>query len=498
MKSSIRFTASSRGKDRTGRGQLEIDDQLVAVRRRKELPVDLAETQIGQRERPAVMAKVMRRKRMARRSRADRRAGNPARRRLDRTCRRRLQQHRPQDRREQDRHEPRGDQRDRHHLEQRDGVFAALAFREADRHEARDGDERADQHRRGKRPVGKACRRLDRCRPPQAAQHGVHRGHRVIDQQRQRDDQRAKRHPLQVDLHGLHDEEHDGQSHRDRNGDHRAGPHPQRRKLTTRMMPTACQSEVVKSPIARSTTCGLVGNQEGSIPTGRSASGPCHRRVTSSPSSRISPPSAHGNRQRDGALAVYVQQGLRRVDEAAPHGRDVAEPDRARPLATSVHLQHVGLGGEGPRHAQGEVLGARVDHTRGAHHVLRRDGVEDLAVVQPHGRHAVGLELDQDLFVLHAHPLDLADPIDLAQQAGSHDIDAVAQLAVGKAVGGEGVDDAEDIAEIVVEERPEHALRQGVADVADAVAHLLPDLGARVRAGRHLQDRHRSSRSRDG
>jgi hypothetical protein len=48
---------------------------------------------------------------------------------------------------------------------------------------------------------------------------------------------------------------------------------------------------------------------------------------------------------------------------------------------------------------------------------------------------------------------------------------------VRETVGGEAVDDAEGVAELVVEAGPDDAGRQGVADVADALADVIPDVG---------------------
>ena len=47
--------------------------------------------------------------------------------------------------------------------------------------------------------------------------------HGVVDQQGQRDDQRAERDALQVDADELHDREHDGERQRDRQRDDGAG-----------------------------------------------------------------------------------------------------------------------------------------------------------------------------------------------------------------------------------------------------------------------------------
>ena len=84
-----------------------------------------------------------------------------------------------------------------------------------------------------------------------------------------------------------------------------------------------------------------------------------------------------------------------------------------RPSATSVTSSTSVSDVKAPETRRARFSVPELIDARRPHHVLRRDGVEDLAVVEAHGRHAVGLELDQDLFFLHADPLDLADPVDL-------------------------------------------------------------------------------------
>ena len=66
-------------------------------------------------------------------------------------------------------------------------------------------------------------------------------------------------------------------------------------------------------------------------------------------------------------------------------------------------------------------------------------------------------------------------------------VDVVPQLPVCEPVRGEPVDDAVGIAELVVEAGPDDALRQGVADVADLLADLIPDVRDLRRGGRVLQ-----------
>ena len=71
----------------------------------------------------------------------------------------------------------------------------------------------------------------------------------------------------------------------------------------------------------------------------------------------------------------------------------------------------------------------------------------------PRAGQLLGGELDDDGLVLGAEDLDLGH-IRHAQQPRADALGVVAQLALREAVGGEAVDDAEDVAELVVEAGP--------------------------------------------
>ena len=79
---------------------------------------------------------------------------------------------------------------------------------------------------------------------------------------------------------------------------------------------------------------------------------------------------------------------------------------------------------------------------------------QDRLLVEPERGDLAGREFEIDHLVLRADQLDLAD-VGHGQDLGAHILDIVAQLAQADAVGGEGVDVAVDVAETVVEERPD-------------------------------------------
>ena len=132
------------------------------------------------------------------------------------------------------------------------------------------------------------------------------------------------------------------------------------------------------------------------------------------------------------------------------------------------------------------VLVRRVDDAGGNHGVLLGDRREHLVEVQLEVGELLRREAQVHLLVLIAEDLDLAD-VRRAQELGPRRLGEVACLARREAVIGDAVDDAEDVAELVVEEGPDHALRQRHLDVADLLADLVPDVLDLVARRRLLQ-----------
>jgi hypothetical protein len=110
--------------------------------------------------------------------------------------------------------------------------------------------------------------------------------------------------------------------------------------------------------------------------------------------------------------------------------------------------------------------------THGVLSVNRRD---QGGTVNAEPRELLGRKLDDDLFILGAEDFDLGD-IRHAQQPPPDFVDIIPQLAVRKSVRGEAVDDAECIAKLVVESGADDARRQGAADVAHTLSHIIPNI----------------------
>ena len=159
---------------------------------------------------------------------------------------------------------------------------------------------------------------------------------------------------------------------------------------------------------------------------------------------------------------------------------------KKRPLARKLIGLEAFFRRELAGNADGDLFGSCIDRAAGLDGVLRLQRLYQLGNVEPHGGELLGGELQVDLLILGADEIDLGN-VRNAEQLATQALGMVAQLAMRKAVRGQGEDERIGVAELVVEERTLHALRQGLLDVADLLARLIPQIGHVGRTGGILE-----------
>jgi len=362
-----------------------------------------------------------------------------------------------------------------------EAVFAGTALREADRHEAGHRDEGAGQHRKRRRGVGVGGGPDLVVALFELGDHHLDRDHGVVDQQAEGDDQRAERDALQRDAGELHDDERHRQHQRDGDCHHHAGPPAERQETHQKHDRDGFHQRLGELADRFLDDMRLVGDQA-HVDTDRQlrvdalgasldvlAEG---QRVTAR---------RHGNSQSDGRFALIAEQGLRRIDIAAADLDDIAQAEKAA-VGREVDGLQAFLRREAARYADGDALGASFDHAARSHGVLCLQRLRQRVDVEAERGNLLGRELKIDLLVLHTDQVDLGD-IGHAQQFGADALGVVAHLAAREAVGCQRVDDGIGVAELVIEIGAIDTRRQVLADVADFLAHLVPEV-------RHLGGAH--------
>jgi hypothetical protein len=194
----------------------------------------------------------------------------------------------------------------------------------------------------------------------------------------------------------------------------------------------------------------------------------------------------HGDADTERFLALPAHLLLRRVHIAARHRGDVAEAEDAVVGADRDRAHRVERV-EGARGTQVDAVAGGIEHARRRDGVLLGQRLDDLRRLDAQrGQARVG-DLDEDLLVL------LADEVDLghtrhAQELGADAVAERLQVLVREAVTGDGVYVGVRVTELVVEERTLDAGRQRLADVTDALAHLVERV-RHLRHGRAVLDR---------
>ena len=192
---------------------------------------------------------------------------------------------------------------------------------------------------------------------------------------------------------------------------------------------------------------------------------------------------AHVDADADGRLAVDAEHLRGRIAVAALNLGDVGEfveasIDPEVEVGNALGLQE--RAGNVDKH----VLVRRVDDAGGHNRVLPRDRRQHFVEAELEIGELLGREAEIDLLVLVAKNLDLAD-IGRTQELGPCRFGEVARLARREAVVGDAVDDAEDVAKLIVEEGADHAGRERRLDVTDLLADLVPDV-VELALGRRL------------
>ena len=180
----------------------------------------------------------------------------------------------------------------------------------------------------------------------------------------------------------------------------------------------------------------------------------------------------HGDAEADRLLPVDAKHRLRRVGRAALHRCDIGQPNHPVPHR-EVHVEKIGFRLESPGYAQGHGLIPGLERTRRTHDVLALQGRQQNRPVDAQIGQFPHREFDEDPLVLGADDLDLGY-VGNEQEPGTDVLDVIPQLPTGEPVGGEAIDDAERVAEPIVEERSDRAGRQGMANIRHQVANLIP------------------------
>ncbi len=215
------------------------------------------------------------------------------------------------------------------------------------------------------------CRRVDLAVAlRQAIQCRVRGRHRIVDQQRECDDQCSQRYPLHVDAGHLHDRKHDGQGQRDGQRDDEARADSEADEADHHDDGDRLQQRGHEFADRVADHDGLVGDEcrlDSDRQIGRDLR---HRPLDSATKRENVAAIAHRDGKADCRLTIDPKHGLRRIYVAAPHLRDVTQAEGAT-AGDKIDSSEVPLGLEAAGHSNGNGLLAGLDHTRGTNDVLR-------------------------------------------------------------------------------------------------------------------------------
>ena len=387
--------------------------------------------------------------------------------------------------------DPGHQQRQRHHLENRTGVFAGAGLGGGDGQKAGGGDQRAGEHREGGAGPGEAGRLQAAEALLHFDRHHLHGDDGVVHHQAQRQHQRAQGDLVQADVEVVHQREGHCQHQRNRQRHHQAGARAQREEAHQQHDHQRFDQHLHEFADAGLHRRRLVGHLAQRQARRQRVLQALELGVQVFTQGENVAAVLHRHRQADGVFAQKAHARFGRVAEAAEHLGDVAQAQGAAVHVdgeTADLLHRPELAG----HPQADPVAGGLEEARLGHRVLRLQCLLHRAHGNAQGRQLGVGQLHPDFLVLDAHQLHLAGVLH-ALKGELQALGVVLHQRVVETGPGERVDVAEGGAELVIEERPLGVRGQGVLDVANLLAHLVPEIrdfrGVHVVAGheQHLR-----------
>ena len=186
----------------------------------------------------------------------------------------------------------------------------------------------------------------------------------------------------------------------------------------------------------------------------------------------------HRDGEPDRRLAIESEHRLRRIRIAFAYRGDIGETEE---FAVGIEIDALQIVDrvECTGDADRVFLETGLDDAGRRDRVLLLQTRDDLIATDTQPGQLVSVEFEIEFLVLGADQLRLRGILD-RQYLCANSFDVVAQLAVREPVGRERVDNAEDVTELVIETRPQNALRQCRFYVGDLLADLVPDVRDRL------------------
>ena len=304
--------------------------------------------------------------------------------------------------------EPRCDERDGRHLKNRTCVLAGRRLRHGDGQKTGDGDQRSRQHRKCRARVGEARRAHAVEALLHLDDHHLDGDDRIIDQEAERQDQRAERNLVQADAEHPHEHESHRQHQRDRYRHNEAGAQAQADQAH-RQHDDHGFGERAHEFVDRALHGARHARHRVDVDAHRQArldardfALECAAEIDhvtalrhrNAETERFAPHEAHARDRRIHVIAVDARDVAKPEQPAVRPDRDVAYVIGRPEFAADAHVYAVGRG---------------MKHARRRHCVLRLQGLDHELRVEPKiGELQVG-NLDEYLFVLLADVVDLRD-----------------------------------------------------------------------------------------